>query len=171
MAAACGPTITLNFSAYSTPHSRPAACAGSRLGGLLTPPWRSAAATTAKAETGAGLAGGGSLSYSLPDWGLTLTAAGQGCWRTSRQASASGRRRHRAVRSRRPRPRHRAARRPLLGHGRRRRRRAPLDPGRRLGSRLSIDPGLSLSLEGTRTEPAGAADPDDSVTFTVTQRS
>ena len=69
MAAACGPTITLNFSAYSTPHSRPAACAGSRLGGRYD---------RGEAETGAGLAGGGSLSYSLPAWGLTLTAAGQG---------------------------------------------------------------------------------------------
>ena len=79
MAAACGPTITLNFSAYSTPHSRPAACAGSRLGGLLTPAVEIGGRyDRGEAETGAGLAGGGSLSYSLPAWGLTLTAAGQG---------------------------------------------------------------------------------------------
>ena len=173
------------------------------------------------AETGAGLVVGGSLSYSLPAWGLTLTAAGQGLvvheqagfrewgvagtvlfdpgapgrgialrvapsWGTAAagggerlwsladaSALAATDRFHPAARLDAE-----------LSYGLD----APGGDGAlipyaavalaaggertwRLGSRLSIDPGFSLNLEGTRTEPAGAADPDDSVTFKVTLRS
>ena len=192
------------------------------LGGLLTPAVEIGGRYDGgDAETGAGLVVGGSLSYSLPAWGLTLTAAGQGLlvhehagfrewgvagtvlfdpgapgrgialrvvpsWGTAAagggerlwsladaSALAATDRFHPAARLDAE-----------LSYG--------LDaPGGngtlipyaavalaaagertwRLGSRLSIDAGFSLSLEGTRTEPAGAADPDDSVTFKVTLRS
>ena len=172
------------------------------------PPWRSAAATTAAPpRPGAGLVVGGSLSYSLPAWGLTLTAAGQGLvvheqagfrewgvagtvlfdpgapgrgialrvapsWGTAAagggerlwsladaSALAATDRFHPAARLDAE-----------LSYGLD----APGGDGAlipyaavalaaggertwRLGSRLSIDPGFSLNLEGTRTEPAGAA--------------
>ena len=192
------------------------------LGGLLTPAVEIGGRYDGgDAETGAGLVVGGSLSYSLPAWGLTLTAAGQGLlvhehagfrewgvagtvlfdpgapgrgialrvapsWGTAvagggerlwsladASALAATDRFHPAARIDAE-----------LSYGLD----APGGDGTlipyaavalaaggertwRLGSRLSIDPGFFLSLEATRTEPAGTADPDDSVTFKVTLRS
>ena len=191
------------------------------LGGLLTPAVEIGGRYDGgDAETGAGLVGGGSLSYSVPAWGLTLTAAGQGLlvhekegfrewgvagtvlfdpaapgrgialrvvpsWGTAAagggerlwsladaSALAATDRFHPAARLDAE-----------LSYGLD----APGGDGTllpyaavalaaagdrtwRLGSRLSIDPGFSLSLEGTRTEPAGAAAPDDSVTLKLTLR-
>ena len=49
------------------------------LGGVLTPALEVGGRyDSGDAETGAGLLVGGSLSYALPAWGLTLTGAGQG---------------------------------------------------------------------------------------------
>jgi hypothetical protein len=49
------------------------------LGGVLTPALEVGGRyDSGDAETGAGLLVGGSLSYALPAWGLTLSAAGQG---------------------------------------------------------------------------------------------
>ena len=49
------------------------------LGGVLTPALEVGARNdSGDAETGSGLLVGGSLSYALPAWGLTLSAAGQG---------------------------------------------------------------------------------------------
>ena len=121
------------------------------------------------AESGAGLVLSGRLSYALPAWGLTLSAAGEGRGRQRRRPAvgAAGRRLPGAggcAAVPRSAPRRRAqlrpgrARRPRRGHPLRRRdagrrRRAHLAPGHPQSPGLRLD----LSLEAARRDLAAAA--------------